>query len=99
MAEKCVELREAMGTDDSLNDRKLPKTLITALNKVFTCCEPHSGHSSTTELWFTVNDEYASDRLSKLIPLATDGMPCYLIGGNAYLIWFDWVIQQFIISA
>lgn len=97
MVAKCVELREAMGTDDSLNDIKLPRKLVAAINKAFTA-RPHSGHSSDTERWFTVWDDYATDRLSKLIPLTTEGMPCYWIGSNAYLVWFDWSIQKFIVS-
>ena len=92
-----LELRACMGTDDSLASVKIPKKLRSKLMAAFKQ-QPHSGHSSSTENWFTVWDDYASDRLSKLIPLATEGMPCYWIDNGAFLVWFDWSIQKFIIS-
>ena len=94
---KSKELREVMGVDHSKNNVKLTKKLTAKLNAAFTG-KPHSGYSSETERWFTVWDEYANDLLSKLIPLTTEGMPCYVIGGNSYLVWFDWSIQKFIVS-
>lgn len=92
-----AELREVMGTDDSLNNHKLSKNLVAALNGVF-ADGLYSQHATALERWFVVWDEYATEKLSKLIPVVTEGMPCYWIGGNAYLVWFDWSIQKFIVS-
>jgi hypothetical protein len=92
-----AELREVMGTDTTFNSTKLTKKLGAKLNAAFTG-KFHSRYSSDTERWFIVWDEYATEKLSKLIPLATEGMPCYWIGENAYLVWFDWSIQKFIVS-
>ena len=91
------ELRSVMGTDDSLNNVKIPKRLRSKLMAAFKH-QPHTGHSSDTERWFTVWDDKTNDRLSKIIPLATEGMPCYWIDNYAFLVWFDWSIQRFIIS-
>lgn len=58
---------------------------------------PHT-RSSSTEKWFTVWDEGAEKELFKIVPIATGGSPCYWIDNHAFLVWFDWNIQKFIVS-
>lgn len=93
-----MELRIAMGTDDTLNFIRIPKKLGAKLNATYNTANLHTGHSCQSERWFVVWDEYATEKLSKLIPVVTEGMPCYWLNENAYLVWFDWSIQKFIVS-
>jgi hypothetical protein len=93
-----MELRVVMGTDDTLNFSRIPKKLVAKLNATYKTTNLHTGLSNGFERWFVVWDEYATEKLSKLIPLATEGMPCYWINESAYLVWFDWSIQKFIVS-
>lgn len=93
-----TELRDVMGTNESKNGVKLTKKLAAKLNSCFNTRYLHTGHSSQSERWFVVWDEYTTEKLSKLIPLTTEGMPCYWIGNHSYLVWFDWSIERFIVS-
>ena len=89
-------LQDQVGTDYSKNKVLIPKVHQKNLTSCFTY---RPIHRNLLEKWFLVFQPETEKWLSKNIPVYSETGPVFVIGDNAFKVWFDWNLQKFLVSA